>query len=50
MKQVGNSSSWYLLHTAFLLGSFFNPEDEGDMLLQNVGWRSGGYMAIFPRI
>jgi hypothetical protein len=23
-------------HAGFLLGLFFNPEDEGDMLLQNV--------------
>jgi hypothetical protein len=24
------------LHAGFLLGSFFHPEDEGDMFLRNV--------------
>jgi hypothetical protein len=27
----------YLLHAGFLLGLFFNPEDEGDTFLQNIG-------------
>jgi hypothetical protein len=26
----------YLFHTGFLFGLFFNPEDGGDMFLQNV--------------
>jgi hypothetical protein len=26
-----------LVHAVFLLGLFLNPEDEGDMLLRNVG-------------
>jgi hypothetical protein len=30
-------SNWYLLHIGFLLGLFFNPEDEGDMFRRNVG-------------
>jgi hypothetical protein len=30
------SSDYYLLHAGFLLGLFFNPEDGGDMFLQNV--------------
>jgi hypothetical protein len=30
-------SACYLLHIGFLLGLFFDPEDEGDMLLQNIG-------------
>jgi hypothetical protein len=34
---------------SFLLGSHFNPEDGGDMYLQNVGWLSTNYMAIYPR-
>jgi hypothetical protein len=28
---------------------FFNPEDVGNMFLQNVGWRSTDYMALYPR-
>jgi hypothetical protein len=24
-------------HAGFLLGLFFNPEDEGDIFLQNIG-------------
>jgi hypothetical protein len=27
----------YLLHTDFLFGIFLDPEDGGDMFLQNVG-------------
>jgi hypothetical protein len=30
------SFACYLLHAGFLLGSFFNPEDEGNMFLRNV--------------
>jgi hypothetical protein len=28
--------AWHLLHTGFLLDLFFDPEDGGDMFLQNV--------------
>jgi hypothetical protein len=31
------SSVSYLLHAAFLIGVFFDPEDGGDMFLQNIG-------------
>jgi hypothetical protein len=34
------SSSCYLLNARFLLGLFFDPENE-DMFLRNVGWLSG---------
>jgi hypothetical protein len=34
MKQV---AACYLLHVGFLLGLFFEPEDEGDMFLHNIG-------------
>jgi hypothetical protein len=27
----------YLLHVGFLLGLFFDPEDEGNLFLRNVG-------------
>jgi hypothetical protein len=32
-----NCCACYLLHAGFLLGLFFDPEDGGDMFLQNVG-------------
>jgi hypothetical protein len=31
------SRACYLLHTDFLLGLFFDPEDEGYIFLRNVG-------------
>jgi hypothetical protein len=30
-------SACYRLHTGFLLGLFFDPEDAGDMFLRNIG-------------
>jgi hypothetical protein len=30
-------SVFYLLHAGILLGSFFDPEDVGDMFFRNVG-------------
>jgi hypothetical protein len=33
MKQVTGSSACYLLHGGFMFGSFFDPEDGGDMFL-----------------
>jgi hypothetical protein len=35
-------------HPDFLLGLFFDPEDEGNMFLQNVGSLSTGYTALHP--
>jgi hypothetical protein len=32
-----------------LFGLFFDPEDEGDRFLRNVGWLSPDYKALFPR-
>jgi hypothetical protein len=36
------------LQSGFLLGLFFDPEDEGNMLLPNIGWLWTDYMA-YPR-
>jgi hypothetical protein len=36
-------------HTGFLLGLFFDPEDGGDMFLQNVSRLSTDYAALYPR-
>jgi hypothetical protein len=35
--EVKLSCACHLLHTGFLLGFFFDPEDGGDMFLRNVG-------------
>jgi hypothetical protein len=43
------SSARHLLHASFSLGLFFDPEDEGDRFLQNVGWLSMDYMALYLR-
>jgi hypothetical protein len=32
-----------------LLGLFFDPEDGGDMFLQNASWLSTDYTALYPR-
>jgi hypothetical protein len=40
--------SLYLLHAGFLLEFFFDPEDGGDMFLQNVGWLSID-TTLYPR-
>jgi hypothetical protein len=37
------------LHTGFLLGLVFHPEDGGDMFLRNVGWFLTGNTALYPR-
>jgi hypothetical protein len=36
-------------HTGFLLGLFFDPEDGGDMFLQNVGLLSMEYTVLYSR-
>jgi hypothetical protein len=36
VKKVASRTSCYLLDSGFLLGLFFNPEDEGDTSLLNV--------------
>jgi hypothetical protein len=39
----------YLLHANFLHGLLFNPEDEGGMILGNVGWLSTDYKTLYPK-
>jgi hypothetical protein len=43
------SSACYLLHTGFLLGLFFDPEDGSDVFFRNVGCLSTDYTALYPR-
>jgi hypothetical protein len=40
----------YLLHSAFLLGLFFDPEDGGNMFIQNVGSLSTDYSVISKKM
>jgi hypothetical protein len=40
---------FYLLHANFLLGLFFDPEDQDYMFLRNVGWLSTDYKALEDR-
>jgi hypothetical protein len=37
------------IHAALLTGSLFDPEDEGDMFLRNVGLLSIGYIVYARR-
>jgi hypothetical protein len=37
------------LHAGFLRVLFFDPEDVGEIFLQNVGWLSTDYTALYPR-
>jgi hypothetical protein len=37
------------MNECFLLGIFFDPEDEGNMFLQNVSSLSTDYTALYPR-
>jgi hypothetical protein len=36
----GRRATGYPRHTGFLLRLFFDPKDEGDMLLRTVGWQA----------
>jgi hypothetical protein len=48
--RFSQGSSCYLLHAAFLIGLFFDPEDGGDMfLLLNIRWISTYHTALYPR-
>jgi hypothetical protein len=42
-------SACCLLHAAFLFGLLFNPEDGGDMLLQNASWIAPEYTTLHSR-
>jgi hypothetical protein len=53
LSVVGYKNSLSLLatcfYTGFLLGLFFDPENEGDLLLRNVGLFSAEYSAFYRR-
>jgi hypothetical protein len=36
-------------HAGFLCSLFFDPEGGGNTFLQNVGWLSMNYTALYPR-
>jgi hypothetical protein len=36
-------------HAGFLLGLFFDPENEDHIFLRNVGWLSTHYAALYPK-
>jgi hypothetical protein len=42
-------SACYMLHTGFLPGLFFDPEDGDDVFFRTVGWFSTDYFAFYPR-
>jgi uncharacterized BrkB/YihY/UPF0761 family membrane protein len=44
------SFACYLLYAGFLLGIFFDPEDGGDIFLQNVDCFSTDCSALYRRI
>jgi hypothetical protein len=52
-SRLGYRNSLSLLrtcfHASFLLGIFFDPEDEGDMFLRNVGMLSVEYSSLYSR-
>jgi hypothetical protein len=43
------SRARYLAHAGLLFGFFFDPENGGNMFLQNVGRLLMDYMALYPR-
>jgi hypothetical protein len=50
-EQDKQQNSWicHLLSCCFLLDLFLDPEVRGNIFLQNVGWLSTGYTALYPR-
>jgi hypothetical protein len=46
--EIKTSTACYPLHAGFLLGLFFNAEDE-DMFIRNTGWFSTDYVTLHPR-
>jgi hypothetical protein len=43
------SRACYLLPAGFLLGLLFNLQDGVDIFIQNVGWHSLNYMALYSK-
>jgi hypothetical protein len=48
MKQAAHSA-FCVVHAGFLSGLFFDPEDWGDMFLQNISWYSWDYMESYAK-
>jgi hypothetical protein len=46
---ISRISTYELLFAALLI-LLFNPEDGGYLILQNVGWLSPHYIALYSRI
>jgi hypothetical protein len=46
---LGSSSVCYLVHTGFLLGFFFDLQDDVDVFLRNVGLLSMDYTTLYRR-
>jgi hypothetical protein len=46
ITSIFRAAACCLLHAGFLLGLLFNPEDEGDMFLRNVGSLSMDYRML----
>jgi hypothetical protein len=57
LRKILNGGNLILIETSHLLAcwflaelNFFDPEDGGDMFLQNVSRHSTDYTALYPRI
>jgi hypothetical protein len=49
MQVTNTISARHLLPAGFFIGYFFDPEDEGDIYLRNVGCFATDYTGVYPR-